>query len=46
MKHSSNGVFFLSARSRAVSGQLCLHETIDYSVKQLFYKYQNEKKHN
>ena len=24
--------FFLSARSRAVSRQLCLHETIDYSV--------------
>ena len=24
--------FFLSARSRTVSSQLCLHETIDYSV--------------
>ena len=28
--------FFLSARSRAVLGQLCLHETIDYSVSNCF----------
>ena len=29
-------VFVLSARSRAVSSQLCLHETIDYSVSNCF----------
>ena len=29
-------VFVLSARSRAVSSQLCLHETIDYSVTNCF----------
>ena len=37
MKRCSSGVFFyLSARSRAVASQLCLHETIDYSVGNCF----------
>ena len=37
MKSSSSGVsFYRSARSRAVSSQLFLHETIDYSVSNCF----------
>ena len=37
MKRSSSElVFVLSGRSRAVSSQLCLHETIDYSVSNCF----------
>ena len=37
MKCSSSGVrFFLSVRSRAVSSQLCLHETINYLVSNCF----------
>ena len=37
MKRSSSGVSFgLSARSREVSSQLFLHETIDYSVSNCF----------
>ena len=34
---SSRARFFLTARSRAVSSQLCLYETIDYSVSNLFH---------
>ena len=37
MKRSSSGVSFCSVcRSRAASSQLCLHETIDYSVSNCF----------
>ena len=37
LKRSSSGViFYRFARSRAVNSQLCLHETIDYSVSNCF----------